>query len=238
VFALLIVVMMVVPGAMVVRRPGSLSSAVWVTPGPPPVVTIARYGFEGPQPWADLTAFTGNHGRVRRVPHGAGQAVRFPSPCSREPCPRLILRARSRPGLNPGAAPFSFGATVRLSPRHTTDGQNVLQKGYSAEGSQYKLQIDGRAGLPSCVLVGEDSRTIHVAIADVSVADGAWHRLACRRGPDTLTVLVDGASRSGIRIPAVLRIDNPMPLDLGGKSAHAGNDQFHGTVDDVWISKP
>ncbi|MFC4069739.1 LamG-like jellyroll fold domain-containing protein [Actinoplanes subglobosus] len=238
VFAVFIVVMLVVPGAVVPRGPGGSSSAVWVTPGVPPVETIAWYGFEGPEPWADLTAFTGNDGRVRWVPHGPGQAVRFPSPCSREPCPRLILRALNRPELNPGTAPFSFGATVRLSPRHTTDGQNVLQKGYAVEGSQYKLQIDGSAGRPSCVLVGAGSRRIHLVIADVGVADGAWHRLACRRGPATLGILVDGVPRAGVPIPAGLRIDNAMSLNVGGKSAHGDNDQFHGAVDDVWITRP
>ncbi|MEU8661949.1 LamG-like jellyroll fold domain-containing protein [Actinoplanes philippinensis] len=224
--------------AVTVRRPGRTVPAVWMMPSGPPAVTIARYGFEGAHPWADLTPFTRNGARARRIPHGDGVAVRFPAPCHREPCRRMILRALSRPALNPGRALFSFGATVRLSPRDTTDGQNVLQKGYAAEGSQYKLQIDGLAGHPSCVLVGEDSRAIHVAVADVGVADGAWHAISCRRGRDTLTILVDGAPRAGARIPAALRIDNAMSLNLGGKSAHGDNDQFHGALDDVWITKP
>ncbi|WP_433794640.1 LamG-like jellyroll fold domain-containing protein [Actinoplanes sp. CA-252034] len=237
---LVIVLLITLPTtvALTVRRSGRTAPAVWVTPSAPPPVTIARYGFEDPSPWGDLTPFTGNDARLRRVPHGGGRAVRFPAPCDREPCPRMILRALSRPALNPGRALFSFGATVRLSARNTTDGQNVLQKGYAAEGSQYKLQIDGVAGHPSCVLVGEDSRAIHVVLADVGVADGAWHAITCRRGRDTLTILVDGAPRAAVRIPAELRIDNAMSLNLGGKSAHADNDQFHGAVDDVWISRP
>jgi hypothetical protein len=233
-----LVIALLIAVAVLARRPGRPAPGAPVTPGAPPAVTIARYGFEGSPPWGDLTPFTGNDARIRWVPHDAGQAVRFPPPCDREPCPRLILRVLSRPALNPGREPFSYGATVRLSPRHTTDGQNVLQKGYAAEGSQYKLQIDGAAGHPSCVLVGEDSPAIHMAVADVGVADGGWHTIACRRGPDTLTILVDGAPRAGARIPAALRIDNAMSLNLGGKSAHADNDQFHGAVDDVWITKP
>jgi hypothetical protein len=236
----------VVAMAPFARRPGRPQPAVWVTPSlPPPAVTVARYGFEGPRPWADasrfghdLTPYTGNRARVRRIPHGAGRAVQFPQPCTREPCPRMILRVLNRDSLNPGTEPFSYGASVRLSPEHTTDGQNVLQKGYAAEGSQYKLQIDGRAGRPSCVLVGEGSRAIHVVVADVGVADGAWHRVTCRRGPAELAVLVDGVSRAVAPIPAGLRIDNLMSLNIGGKSAHSHNDQFHGAVDDVWITKP
>ena len=228
-----------------VDRPVRTTPAVWVTPSVPPVVTVARYGFEDPQPWADgsglrndLTPYAGGPARPRRIRHGTGEAVQFPPPCTREPCPRLILRVSSRPGLNPGTSPFSYGATVRLARRHTTDGQNVLQKGYAAEGSQYKLQIDGRAGHPSCVLVGEGSRRIHVAVADVGVADGGWHQVTCRRGRDTLTILVDGAPRAGTPIPPDLRVDNAMSLNIGGKSAHARNDQFHGAADDIWISKP
>ena len=209
------------------------------------VADMARYGFDGDRPWADvsgnghhLTPFGGNGARPRRVPHGAGQAVLFPAPCTREPCHRLILRVLSRPGLNPGARPFRYGATVRLAPRHTTDGQNVLQKGFAAEGSQYKLQIDGRAGQPSCVLVGEDARTIHLAVAGAGVADGRWHRIECRRDQRALTVLVDGTARTRTPIPPALRIDNAESLNIGGKSAHVHNDQFHGAVDDVWISRP
>ncbi|MDI6101775.1 LamG domain-containing protein [Actinoplanes sp. NEAU-A12] len=231
--------------AVTFHRPVRSTPAVWVTPSVPPVVTVARYGFEDPRQWADasefrhdLTPYAGNDARVRRVPHGAGQAIQFPPPCAREPCPHLILRVLSRPALNPGASPFSYGATVRLARRHTTDGQNVLQKGYAAEGSQYKLQVDGQAGLPSCVLVGEESRRIHVAVADVGVADGGWHQVTCRRGPDTLTILVDGAPRASTPIPPALRVDNAMSLNIGGKSAHARNDQFHGAVDDIWISRP
>ncbi|GAA4941306.1 LamG-like jellyroll fold domain-containing protein [Actinoplanes utahensis] len=211
-------------------------------PTPP---EVARYGFDGERPWADssgnghhLTPFGGNQGRPRRVPHGAGKAVQFPAPCSREPCRRLILRVLSRAGLNPGASPFSYGATVRLAARDTSDGQNVLQKGFAAEGSQYKLQIDGRAGQPSCVLVGEAARTIHLAISDIGVADGRWHRVECRREQHALTVLVDGTARTRTPVPPALRIDNNESLNIGGKSAFAHNDQFHGAVDDVWIRKP
>ncbi|MEV0898253.1 LamG domain-containing protein [Actinoplanes sp. NPDC049802] len=248
VIALLVLLPAAVLAAGTALRPAGPAPAVWVTPAAPPVpppLLLAGYDFDGPRPWDDvsrhghhLTPFGGNRARPRRVPHGAGRAVQFPRPCDREPCPRLILRVPSTPALNPGAAPFSYGATVRLSARDTTAGQNVLQKGYAAEGSQYKLQIDGRRGHPSCVMRGEDSRAIHVALAPIGVADGDWHRLECRRTRTDLILLVDGSPHAAVRIPPGLRVDNAMSLNIGGKSAHAHNDQFHGAVDDIFLSKP
>jgi hypothetical protein len=32
-------------------------------------------------------------------------------------------------------------------------------------------------------------------------------------------------------------VANPAPLRIGGKGAYADNDQFHGTIDDVWITR-
>jgi hypothetical protein len=232
----------VAAGAMARDHPAG--RPVWMPANDsPPGVTVARYGFDGAgsAAWADesgrghpLTPVLGNSARVVRVPHGAGRAVRFPPRCRRNPCPRLVLRARSSPALNPGARDLRYGATVRLAPDRTSNGQNVLQKGYSTEGSQYKLQIDGRWGHPSCVLVA--GVAIHLAVARVTVADGRWHRLECRRESVRLSVLVDGVTQGATRIPASLSVVNNRPLSLGGKSAHGDNDQFQGDLDDVWIA--
>ncbi|MEU7869377.1 hypothetical protein [Dactylosporangium sp. NPDC049140] len=46
----------------------------------------------------------------------------------------------------------------------------------------------------------------------------------------------DGAVHATTAIPATLAITNPVPLSIGGKGDGAGNDQFHGTLDDVWIA--
>ena len=210
-----------------------------------PPVTVARYGFDGagPDVWADisgqghpLSPVAGNGAAVVRRQHGAGKAVRFPRPCGGESCPRLALRAPSTAALNPGSRPLRYAATVRLATEETSSGQNILQKGYSAEGSQYKLQIDGRAGRPSCALVGDSDRIIHLAVAGRTVADGSWHTVECRRSGTRLSVLVDGAEQGRTEVPADLSISNDEPLSLGAKSAYGDNDQFHGLLDDVWIA--
>jgi hypothetical protein len=65
-----------------------------------------------------------------------------------------------------------------------------VQKGYAAgPGGEWKLQVDGYAGRPSCVLVGAGSPVIHLAVAGRSVADGRWHRLG--RGNDQFHGAVD-----------------------------------------------
>ncbi|WP_157411591.1 LamG-like jellyroll fold domain-containing protein [Actinoplanes rectilineatus] len=233
-----------------VVRPDTARRTVWVVPSSPapatpPPVTMARYAFDGipPLAWTDLTGnaqhlqpVAGNRAKPAFVARDGGHAVRFPDPCTTEPCPRLVLRAPAKDKLNPGRQNLRFGAMVRLPPRNTSNGQNILQKGYSAEGSQYKLQVDGRAGHPSCVLVGDADRRVRIAVADLGVADGGWHRLECRRDAGTLTVLIDGNPRGSVAVPAALSITNDDPLSIGGKSAHGDNDQFHGDLDDVWIA--
>jgi len=202
---------------------------------------VVRFDFDGANPLADITGHghglspvSRHGGAYTAVRHNRGGALEFPPPCHEEPCPRIALRAPTTDDLNPGNRPIRYGASVRLAADQTTKGENVLQKGYSAEGSQYKLQIDGKAGDPSCVLVGERKR-IHLAKSDVSVADGRWHTLQCRRDGPRLVILVDGVRRGKATVPAGLSIRNQIPLSVGGKGSFTDNDQFQGTLDDVWL---
>ncbi|WP_328478214.1 LamG domain-containing protein [Actinoplanes sp. NBC_00393] len=237
---------LVVPGLLILLLTGTFATptgrAVW-KPGPP-VTTVARFNFDGAgnAAWSDisghghtLTPVTGGQATVIRESHAGGQAVRFPPRCKRgRPCPRMVLRAAGTPALNPGARPFRYGAAIRLAPNRTSKGQNLLQKGFSAEGSQYKLQIDGRSGHPSCALVA--GKAIHLALAKLSVADDRWHTLECRRAGTSLSVLIDGVTQGSAVVPAGLSISNGRPLSIGGKSAYGDNDQYHGLLDDVWIA--
>ncbi|MBL7257268.1 LamG domain-containing protein [Actinoplanes sp. LDG1-01] len=202
----------------------------------------ARYDFDGPAPLADVTGHghdlspvSRNGGTFRTVPHNGGTALAFPPPCQKEPCPRIALRAPATSQLNPGRRPIRFGAAVRLAADQTTKGENVLQKGYSIRGSQYKLQIDGLAGRPSCVLVDDRRPDIHAAISSVGVADDNWHTLECRRRGPRLTILVDDVPRGRATLPADLSVSNRIPFSLGGKGSFADNDQFQGMLDDVWV---
>jgi hypothetical protein len=221
----------------------SLSAAAAVLgPSAQASTDTARYGFDGTTPLADvtghghsLTPVSQHGGTYTTVAHGAGTAQAFPPPCHTEPCPRIALRAVTADDLNPGRRPIRYGASVRLAADETSKGENVLQKGYSARGSQYKLQIDGLAGRPSCVLVDDRRPRIHVAASAVSVADDRWHTLECRRLAGTLTVLVDGVTQGTAAVPPDLSVSNRIPLSVGGKGSFTDNDQFQGTLDDVWV---
>jgi hypothetical protein len=48
--------------------------------------------------------------------------------------------------------------------------------------------------------------------------------------------LVDGTVRGTATVPAGLSVDNTAPLTLGGKGLSDDNDQFHGALDDAWVS--
>ena len=182
-----------------------------------------------------LRAVVRNGGRIVMSPHGTGQALTFPPKCTGTACPRLVLQAADTPDLNPGAGPLSYGAGVLLSAAETSSGENILQKGYSTGGGQYKLQVDGVSGRPSCGMSDKAATTLYLARSRTSIADGKWHSVECRRTGPTLAVYVDDQMQSSIAIPATLSVASSRPFSLGGKGAGADNDQFHGSLDDVWI---
>ncbi|WP_432983366.1 LamG-like jellyroll fold domain-containing protein [Dactylosporangium sp. CA-233914] len=179
-------------------------------------------------------------GELSAVPHDGGLAVRFPPRCEHygaQSCARAILQSGRAGFLNPGRGSITYGASVLVQPNETSKGANVVQKGFSVGDSQFKLQVDGVAGQPSCVIVGTSSATIFVAMASRSVADGRWHRLACSRGNALLTVAVDGVEAGRTAIPSSLSIANDDPICIGGKGTSANNDQFVGIIDDVFVTR-
>ena len=205
---------------------------------------VARYTFDSSGGFRDtsgrghtLTLIAGHGGTVRTVAHGTGSALAFPAKCAAKAavCPHAVLQAPNSADLDPGARPISYGAAVRLARSQTTTGQNVVQKGYSATSSQYKLQIDGLAGRPSCVLVDDRKPRIRLVRSRISVADGRWHALECRRSGSSFQILVDGVTRGTLTVPAALSVTNSGPLSVGGKGASRDNDQFQGTLDSLWI---
>ncbi len=165
-------------------------------------------------------------------------AVQFPAPCeaNEEACGRAIIEVVGTPELTVGAGDFEFGATLRMSPQQVSKGSNVIQRGFSVGGGgQWKLQVDGDPGHPSCVLVGSGDAAIHEARARLTVADDDWHEVVCRREGDRLDVLVDGTVEGSADLPEGLSADPEGPLRIGGKSLKPGNDQFFGVLDEVFV---
>ncbi|MEV6849041.1 LamG-like jellyroll fold domain-containing protein [Actinoplanes sp. NPDC051411] len=207
-------------------------------------VMIARYGFDDRRSPAiadesghghTLRAVAAHGGSVRRVVHGQGSAIAFPAECTARICPHVALRSPTSADLNPGTRDIAFGAEVLLPPGQTSKGENIVQKGYSRTSSQWKLQVDGVAGRPSCVLVDDRRPTIRIAYSSASIADGRWHSLQCRRAGTTLAIFVDGVTRGSIAVPSKLSVTNQRPLSIGGKGSFPDNDQFNGALDNVWV---
>jgi hypothetical protein len=208
-----------------------------------PAVLMARYTFNGRSSSIldesgrghTLIVISGDGGVVRPVVHGQGSALAFPPRCGQQVCPHVALQSPSSADLNPGHRDIAYGADVLLPPGQTSKGQNIVQKGYSTTSSQWKLQIDGVAGRPSCVLVDDRRPAIRIATSSVTAADGRWHAVQCRRAGTMLEVLVDGTPRGSTALPARLSVTNGRPMSIGGKGAFVDNDQFNGALDNVWV---
>lgn len=178
---------------------------------------------------------THNDGKVESVEGapGRGRAVAFPPKCTATiGCPRAMVEVPPGPAVNPGEEPFAFGASVWLDPDQTAMGSNIVQKGrFGTAGGQWKLQVDGDAGDPSCVVrTGVDLLTVR---SSVSIADGEWHHVVCRRDSEGVSIEVDGAvdtvaGRSG-------SVSNEFPIRIGSPGVGEEDDQFHGRIDDVFL---
>lgn len=180
------------------------------------------------------------HGGTLRVVAGVGgsRALRFPARCTAEPCANAMVRIPDAPALDPGTAAFEWGASVSLTSAETAKGSNVLQKGrYDDPGGQWKLQVDGAAGLPSCIVSGrraDGSLQRTKVTSSVSIASGGWRKVTCRRTASTLSVVVDGVTRSVPTSP--VRVESAAPVTVGAKAvAPWDNDQFHGAVDELFM---
>ena len=168
-----------------------------------------------------------------------GHGVEFPNPCPPTPhptCAKAIIEVDDDVALNPGVNDYAWGASVLLSAKQTSAGSNILQKGFSlGGGSQWKLQVDGTNGHPSCVVVGVGESTIHEVYADSTVADGRWHDVVCHRAGAQLSIRIDSAAAKSTVIPKTLSISPAGPVRIGGKSLKPNNDQYFGTLDDIFV---
>jgi hypothetical protein len=200
-------------------------------------------------PVADSSGL-GNNGVVKTAFNGrivavadptAGTVAEFPGPCSNEPCPNALIRIADGPSLDPGTSPFEWGARILLQKHETADGENIIQKGtWGQAGGQWKLQIDKDAGIPSCVVSGKvpntDAERRTVLKASISVADGTWHTVVCRRTKAGLEIVIDGVARAS-KAMTVVMLNSAAPVTIGAKSVKVtDNDQFQGMLDDVFMT--
>ncbi len=174
-----------------------------------------------------------NRARSVLTAHGNGHALTFPGICRGTMCPRLVLQAIDTADLNPAANQLRYGVRVLLAAAQAGTDQTVLQKGDSTNGGRYSLRVE--RGRPSCGLTDQTGPHLYLVGARTSIADGHWHSIECRRTGTTLTVLVDDRVSASSTVPAALSLHTTAPFRLGGTGVVQGNDQFHGSLDDVWI---
>lgn len=176
-----------------------------------------------------------NGGEVQQVegPEGRGSALQFPAVCDAPSgCPMALVEVAPAAAFEPGAAAFSWGASVRLPPSATTGGSNVVQQGrFGSEGGQWKLQVDGEEGMPSCRVRGDAGDL--VVTSSVSVADDAWHRVVCHRDDEGVSIAVDGEVVRETGATGV--IASAEPIRVGSPGVNDGDDQFSGSIDDVFL---
>lgn len=171
----------------------------------------------------------------------SGNGIRLVQPCAdrRKDCHRAVVEVPDAPVLRPVRGDIRFGASVLLTTSEVSAGSNVLQKGFSNGGdTQWKLQVDGAEGKPSCVLVGRHPTELAEAIAPTSVTDGTWHQVTCQRSANDLTISVDGTEVASAIVPPGMVVDPGAPVRVGGKNTDPDNDQFLGAVDDVFVEVP
>jgi len=167
---------------------------------------------------------------------GSKTAVGFPAACpDPNACPRAMVEVPSAPGLDPGDDDFTFGATVWLAADQTSKGSNIVQSGrFGTDGGQWKLQVDGDEGEPSCVVRGDQSGAEPLVVrSHVSVSDSAWHHVVCHRDADGVSIEVDGKSEE--KAGATGSVSSEWPIRVGAPGVGPDDDQFHGRVDDVFL---
>lgn len=161
-----------------------------------------------------------------------GRAAGFPR--ARPGAGRAIIKIESEPALNPRKRPFSFGASVRVTPKQAPHGKdpNILTKG-SDTTSKWKLHLI--TAKPRCVFTG--AATEIILTSPDPIDNGTWHRVVCSRSGKIHQLLVDGALKDQSTNAFSGKFTSRAPVKVGGRAVgKAGhNDQFHGDLDNVFL---
>jgi hypothetical protein len=145
--------------------------------------------------------------------------------------PGHIVTVPDNRALDPGDR--TYVVSVRL--RTVYHFGNIVQKGQATSaGGNFKLQIP--SGRVECLFRG--SRGSRAVFAKSRINDGAWHTVECERGPDSVTLRIDGVVE-GRAYGWVGTIDNSWPLAIGGKvdcdQVDVGCDYYAGDIDRIDI---
>jgi hypothetical protein len=176
---------------------------------------------------------TANGGRLTPVRHRGGRAAAFPNPCPDRGCPRAIIATPNRRGLNPGVRAFSFGAQIRVNPNRTAFKSSIIRKGDFPRPGRWRLRVDRAEGFPYCSIAGTAGAVRMRSL--VGIADGQWHRVRCARRGRSVRLVVDGRVVRA-KVGPIGAVRSPQPILIGGVSTGVRNNQFSGSLDNVYLS--
>ena len=188
-----------------------------------------------------------NGGELRPIAGPDGQALRFPAfDSSSRPARAVLVLPADDTALDPGVRDFELGVDFMLdaeSEGANDDGNNLVQRGLSADPVQYKLQVDH--GAASCRVVGDQGEV--TVTSQVTTEPRTWYRLSCSRAGDEVRLVL--RSEEGEVLDEVTRnvrtgsltFDPAVPLTMGGKVGADGSvvednsDQLNGALDNVFV---
>lgn len=175
----------------------------------------------------------GNHGTNTDVV-GTGSGYQFNGVSSRVVVP-------DADSLDPGAADFSFGATlVMVTPPDAGETYDVLRKGLAAtKGGEFKIEIIRVNGNARARCVVKDAGKVVAAIAaPTSLANGVRRSVTCSKNSRGVSIQIDALVPRTKTVAALGSVSNASALGLGAKaegSAASGFDWYRGEITDAWL---
>jgi hypothetical protein len=177
-----------------------------------------------------------NHGTLTNVslrqPGLQGSAYGFNGSSS-------IVKVPNNASLVPGAGDFSVAVHVRFPsiPSVSVGDYDLIRRGVSSSsGGEWKIEIlrtnSGTAGKASCHVKGSSASA--TVTNGPSLADNAWHTIACLKRASSIVLQVDGKSYA--KTATVGSITNTSQLTVGAKIS--GGDWYGGLMDEVSYSRP
>jgi hypothetical protein len=136
--------------------------------------------------------------------------------------------------LNPGTSNFSYTLHVKFSskPSSSVGDYDLLRKGLSTtSGGSFKMEILG-SGVAFCDFRGSSGEG--TVTGSTNLATSSWHTITCARTGGTVSLTVDGSTRS--KSVSTGSISNSSSVYIGAKDG-GGEDQYRGYMDSVTVNK-
>ncbi|MFF4059934.1 exo-alpha-sialidase [Streptomyces sp. NPDC001668] len=145
------------------------------------------------------------------------------------------VRLPYRPELPLGSGDFTASLWFRYT---ATDGQQPLLWMGGVGGTQPQVWLRGEPAsgrVRGLITVREGATSVRSAwvSTDGAYNDGAWHRLALRRGGGRLTLFVDGTATGAPDVPGSVSRASPFGVHVGQRVD--GRAFFTGAIDEVRV---